>query len=399
MGFELGPGRAHKAFEKPLAKYLDRAQWWGNTGCGLFLTTVAYTTYIASVLSFLVQLDDLPPSWDEKEREAFSRLVPGFSQWTSSDDLRRLRLLGFPRDFTDMRTRQFAAKVRVAHLEAAGSGGLDVRRRAAALKDLRQKSDEVVLCAAWRDWLDRSFLLQLDNAVREAAARGITRDSVERRILGEAAARPISPQQAGQIKRRFQAMVATMLQQNQPVCIESRIRHKLSRWRVAEFPRVRVERCMHFLQTLGPRVPPRVWAAAWRALWNGWPTNRRTQGREGLPGCLFACSDDAADSIEHYASCRALHPVAESELGLNWQPTPEARLADFLGLSHRRGDNPREAVLRALRLAAVYKVHCLCRHGGTSRGPAALEAIRQAFRELVRGHPRAAQFYDAVHMR
>jgi hypothetical protein len=251
LGFELGPGRAHKAFEKPLAKYLDRAQWWGNTGCGLFLTTVAYTTYIASVLSFLVQLDDLPPSWDEKEREAFSRLVPGFSQWTSSDDLRRLRLLGFPRDFTDMRTRQFAAKVRVAHLEAAGSGGLDVRRRAAALKDLRQKSDEVVLCAAWRDWLDRSFLLQLDNAVREAAARGITRDSVERRILGEAAARPISPQQAGQIKRRFQAMVATMLQQNQPVCIESRIRHKLSRWRVAEFPRARVERALP--PDLGPQ--------------------------------------------------------------------------------------------------------------------------------------------------
>ena len=52
LGFELGPGRTHKAFEKPLAKYLDRAQWWGNTGCGLFLTTVAYTTYIASVLSF-----------------------------------------------------------------------------------------------------------------------------------------------------------------------------------------------------------------------------------------------------------------------------------------------------------------------------------------------------------
>ncbi len=84
----------------------------------------------------------------------------------------------------------------------------------------------------------------------------------------------------------------------------------------------------------------------------------------------------------------------EAELRLSRQPSPEARLSDFLGLNFRVSDDPKEAVLRALRLAAVYKVHGLCRHGGIRRGPAAMEAIRQACRELVRGHRRAAQFYD-----
>ena len=69
------------------------------------LTTVAYTTYVASVASFLVQLDGLPPNWDDVEREAFRHLVPGSSQWAVPEDLRRLRLLGFPRAFDDLRVR------------------------------------------------------------------------------------------------------------------------------------------------------------------------------------------------------------------------------------------------------------------------------------------------------
>ena len=37
----LGPGRGHKAYDKAIAKYLDRASMWGQAGGGLFATSTA----------------------------------------------------------------------------------------------------------------------------------------------------------------------------------------------------------------------------------------------------------------------------------------------------------------------------------------------------------------------
>ena len=55
------------------------------------------------------------------------------------------------------------------------------------------------------------------------------------------------------------------------------------------------------------------------------------------------------------------------------------------------------AVRTAIRLKAAYDVHCLCRHGPLDSGPAAEEALWQACRETVRGHPRATAIYYAAH--
>ena len=79
LGFVLGPGRGCKAYDKALSKYLDRAASWGKAGGGLFATAVAYSSYVASVVSFLIQLDGLPPRWPAVEAEAFRALVPGIS--------------------------------------------------------------------------------------------------------------------------------------------------------------------------------------------------------------------------------------------------------------------------------------------------------------------------------
>ena len=131
-------------------------------------------------------------------------------------------------------------------------------------------------------------------------------------------------------------------------------------------------------------------------MWNGWPTARRTQGRDSLPGCLFQCAADAPDSLEHYADCHCVRTVATAELGLQPLGTPAARMANFLGMHFGAQGDPDAAVLTALRTAAVYKAHCLCRHGRLRRGPAAAEAMKQALRETVRGHRRAARVYDAA---
>ncbi|CAK0888035.1 unnamed protein product [Prorocentrum cordatum] len=48
-------------------------------------------------------------------------------------------------------------------------------------------------------------------------------------------------------------------------------------------------------------------------------------------GCMFICSPDAPDSVEHCAQCARLHAVADRLLGLPRPATLEARFAAFLG--------------------------------------------------------------------
>ena len=81
------------------------------------------------------------------------------------------------------------------------------------------------------------------------------------------------------------------------------------------------------------------------------------------------------------------------------RPSPEARLSNFLGLDTTAAEDTEETILKAIRLAAVYRVHCACRHGRLQRGRAAIEAVRQACREVVRGHARAGRAYDAARAR
>ena len=395
LGFELGPGRAHLAYEKPFDKVLERAGWWGAAGSGLYLTSVAYTSYIASVLGSLGQLDEMPSDrWAAVEEAAFQKLIPGASQWAAPADFRHLKTLGFPRSFPDMPIRHLASRLRVVHFEAAAMGGLRVRRRAAALREIRLRSDQVVTAGIWASWFDRCFILQLDAAYEECRRRGVSLASVEATIFGQRAARPLTRADDRRLRRDFQRTASTALMASDQSNLDARVRHKTDRWQVPILPRHRADHARHFLKVIGSRVPPRVWAASWRAVWNGWATARRTQGRRGLPGCAFCCSETAPDSIEHYSSCRVVHEVTAADLQCPRLPTPEARLANFLGLDFGPTSAPDRAVAVALRAAAVYKVQCMCSHGTLRRGPAAAEALRQAIREAVRGHRSAAQVYD-----
>ena len=398
LGFELGPGRGHLAYDKPFQKVLERSQWWGAAGGGLFLTITAYSVYITSVVSFLAQLDAMPEQrWSTIEAAALRHLVPGSSQWAIPSDFRSLRQLGFPKELVDMRERQLAIRLRVAHLEAASTGGLSVASRAANLRDIRRRSDQFATAGIWADWFNRSFLQQLDEAVEICRHRGVTARTVTASLLGNRTPRPLTRQQDQRLRRGFQRAAAAALAESTSGSVEWRVRHKTERWQVPVLPRRRALNCVHYLRTLGCRVPPRVWAVAWRAVWNGWATARRTRGWGGLAGCAFACTAHAPDSLEHYANCQVAHSVTAAELGCARLPTPESRLANFLGLDFGRTGDPASAVIVALRAAAIYKVHCLCRHSNLRRGAAAAEALRQAIREAVRGHGGASQIYDAVH--
>ena len=115
----LGPAAGDLSFEPAFRKVRERAEAWGNAGAGLYLTISAYKVYIASCLSFLLQLAHLPAAWAEVEVQALRRLVRGPGHWASATDLKDLLSLGLPAEFPDMQRVSWAARP-VARWEDGG---------------------------------------------------------------------------------------------------------------------------------------------------------------------------------------------------------------------------------------------------------------------------------------
>ena len=151
------------------------------------------------------------------------------------------------------------------------------------------------------------------------------------------------------------------------------------------------------LQVPSPLVPPRVWAAVLRTLWNGWLTARRwPSGPMAGATCIFGCAG-SEDSIEHYCVCREVAGFARRRLGLSAAASPAASRADFLILDRPPRQRPlAELTLRALRVAAVYKVHNWRRHAARRTTAMAREALHQVVRDLVSGHSRAIGVLDSA---
>ena len=165
------------------------------------------------------------------------------------------------------------------------------------------------------------------------------------------------------------------------------------------FPVRRTDRANAVLHLLASRVPPRTWAAVWRTLWNGWATDRRMQGRGAVHTCIYGCSVDAPDSIEHYACCPRLASICGPVLALPRAVGAGPALADFLAVDVASSQmNPDTVVRKAIRMAGAYRVHSLVRHRVVRPGAAAIEALRQSLREVVRGHRAACRAYDTVYL-
>ena len=96
-----------------MEKYLDRARIWGQVGAGACLTVRAYTVYIASVLLYVGQLEDLPRNFDHLEARAVQALFPGPRTWLTAGCAKELRALGVPWELRDVRASVQAAQARV----------------------------------------------------------------------------------------------------------------------------------------------------------------------------------------------------------------------------------------------------------------------------------------------
>ena len=59
LGFFVGPGRGELSWDGPLAKFVKRAYTWSVARLGLQISLRAFVCYIASVLSYIWQLEDV----------------------------------------------------------------------------------------------------------------------------------------------------------------------------------------------------------------------------------------------------------------------------------------------------------------------------------------------------
>ena len=161
LGVYVGPGREQLSWQAPMAKYLERARLWSTMGLGVMLTMQAYQVYIASVLLFVGQLEELPADFGLHERRACMHLFPGPKDWITAGCLKELRTLGFPRELKDVQSSVQASKARVVRFEDGGR--LRIRERARTLAALACDGLDHSLAREvwWNRWRDRCFVLQL----------------------------------------------------------------------------------------------------------------------------------------------------------------------------------------------------------------------------------------------
>jgi hypothetical protein len=389
LGFMLGPERGESSWDAALRKFQERALLWAGAGLGLYFTTLAYNIYISSVLGFLLQLEPLPTSWDAEERSSLRRLLPGPAQWILPEDVHNLRRsLGFPAEFADLREVSLAARLRVHYREAQTTGGLRINAKVAELRATRASTDYHRRLAGRSQWYGSSFAEHVHGAVQECRAMGVTIRDLEADLTGGMPL-PLTRSADRRLRQGLQRATRTALCSNHAgLQYESRLRHKLERWKCGLFPRIKAMRARLVSLRFRRLLPPRVCSAILRTWFNGWCSHRRFQGHGP---CILGCGR-GEDSIEHYALCKFTGELGANLLALPRQhmQRPDEKTRRFLLLEGGSALNDDLLIRTALLTAVIYRLHCQHRRGPPLEDWRTVRtAGRQALHELVGGHARA----------
>ena len=130
LGLFIGPEKANRSWEKPLAKFVQRLRVWDWKKVGLQGAAILYNTILLSVLLFVGQVEHPPKDAFDMELWALRRVAPGPYRWALATDLWRLRTaFGLPFRFRSLEWSCRAAQMRVYWQEAGTSGGLAVGQR------------------------------------------------------------------------------------------------------------------------------------------------------------------------------------------------------------------------------------------------------------------------------
>ena len=252
---------------------------WGQLGAGACLTARAHQACVASVLSFVGQLEPLPEEFDAAEGRACAALFPGPTDWITAGCLADLRSLGFPWELRDVRAAAVASKARAVRFEAQGN--LQVHARARRMEALRSFVDSKLARDAWLGtWRSRCYLLQLARADIQVSRMIHASPKVDLRL---------------QDSQGWQRRITAVCRGPHGAQAQRHLRRRLDLWRIAALPGLRPDRAVRHLHHLASSGHPRVLAVYLRTIFNGWCTNHRSQG---AGPCRFACGG-GRDKLEH----------------------------------------------------------------------------------------------------
>jgi hypothetical protein len=185
LGFEVGPGRGTSSWTKPVQKAWDRVRLWEWSRLGLFFATQVWNIMVLSLFSFVAQLEVPPPEALAAETALLRKAAPGAGGWCRQSELHRLkRAYGFAGEYKNLASTATAAQLRVAMYENSHHGGLQLRRREAALQTARRDTRYVDREFRWRHWLDAAHASVLLTTERDMRARGKTRPQGHQTVLG-----------------------------------------------------------------------------------------------------------------------------------------------------------------------------------------------------------------------
>ena len=381
LGFEEGPGKGDKSWNKAGDKFTQRANAWSKLGAGLQFSTIAYNTFCTTVLSYIGQLEHPPVDVYGREKQALRRMAPGPGNWITPQDCWHLKeSYGLSKSFDSLELVAWAAKIRVIMVE-----GERVRKLAARVKEAILSSEYLGRRIAWKDWYDRSHVLVLQKALDDFECRGMTIQAVQKQMVGHG--RPWKKEELAQIKKVFQRRIKARLLQADGHKAVNRLRNKMARWKLDKSGRVEMlpgkvaPRVLFRLSTLQRTVAPRVAAACFGTIWNRWCTGRRFS-REGP--CVFGCTLPAHDSIEHYVYCAAVHRVARNALRLDIK---KSEALEWFVLAHLGLSDEENLICIAILVYAVYNSTNTLRKIGKFDPQLANDTMEQNILEAVRGHP------------
>ena len=376
LGIFVGPGKGRQSWEGPLAKYLQRASQWGALGLGLSMTLRAYAIYIATVLLFVAQFEEMPQDFGSFETRACRKLFPGPTCWISTSVLKGLRSILFPISLRCVSTAAVAAKSRLLRRDNLQNGGLNVRVKA---DELRAKLDSFIMSdeafwdrLAWiHSWWNSSFLFQLERAGDRVVLEMEQQVNSPPELLVEWNKLDTEGVERRKKRRRrelsWQAVATQLLTPRVSHALLNHADACLRRMSMRTLPGYRAPRALALLQRLSGLVAPRVVAAYVRTIFSGWNTLKRYQQRGR---CRFGCGHPA-DSLRHIACCPRVRAWGLEVAHLH--PAPIGYELDYLlgfssdALDARHSSRPllsEDAILqaRALHVYATYRLHNLARH-------------------------------------
>ena len=389
LGFYIGPGKGTKSWSKPADKYLERLQQWQWSELGLHLAMMTYNVFVLPVLLFVAQLEAPPQAVLEMEAAAVRKVAPGPGWWCTPADMQHGSELGLSARMRHLRASCQAAMLRTHAWEARSTGGIPWNQLSRQLTEARARADHLTLRRCCLPWFAQHTPTVVTKLVDAQAAEGVHVHAA-RSALGGAIVGPLTRPADQRFKKGTQKWMTERLVAQDKYCVERRLRARLARWRLPDYPGRTARRAARQLVRLRRLVPPRLCAATLSTIFNRWTTDRRMRSlRDNQRPCVLGCSTTACDSVEHYFHCPVWLDWQRSRLG---HSVTHHRLAHAV-LGVDMGDQA--LCLQAVSTYVLYRTVNHIRHrrfrDAQARSAYIKQFMNQLLHEACRGHARLRQ--------